>query len=288
MPIRIKHPPTLAAPGGLVSRSGRPFPTGMNIPPRSLRSLPPGGLVSRSGRPFPTDMRRTGLAAVLAAVLLSACAPPISQLPPVAGRPPADFPEQAYRQAAAQGRTVFHIDAASSLVTIEVYRGGSLARLGHDHVVASHDAQGYVLPDAGNADLYVELDRLVVDEPALRAEAHFDTKPSPEDIAGTRRNMLGSGVLDAARYPFARVHVAGVGATGDARAASVSITLHGMTRAMQVPLRIETSADEMTVSGQLTLRQTDFGIAPLSVLGGAIQVKDAIDLSFRLHARPLK
>ncbi len=144
--------------------------------------------------------------------------------------------------------------------------------------MASHDAQGYVLPDAGNADLYVELDRLVVDEPALRAEAHFDTQPSPEDIAGTRRNMLGSGVLDAARYPFARVHVAGVSGTGDARAASVSITLHGMTRAMQVPLRIETSADEMTVSGQLTLRQTDFGIAPLSVLGGAIQVKDAVDL----------
>jgi diguanylate cyclase (GGDEF)-like protein/PAS domain S-box-containing protein len=28
----------------------------MNIPPRSLRSLPPGGLVSRSGRPFPTDL----------------------------------------------------------------------------------------------------------------------------------------------------------------------------------------------------------------------------------------
>src|SRR6185437_3855791 len=27
----------------------------MNIPPRSLRSLPPGGRASRSGRPFPTD-----------------------------------------------------------------------------------------------------------------------------------------------------------------------------------------------------------------------------------------
>ena len=34
-----------------VSRLGR------NIPPRSLRSLPPRGLVSRSGRPFPTDMQ---------------------------------------------------------------------------------------------------------------------------------------------------------------------------------------------------------------------------------------
>ena len=63
---------------------------------------------------------------------------------------------------------------------------------------------------------------------------------------------------------------------------------HGMTPAMQVPLRIETSPDEMTVSGKLTLRQTDFGIAPLSVLGGAIQVKDAVDLSFRMHARPLE
>ena len=28
----------------------------MNIPPRSLRSLPPGGLVSRSGRPFAADV----------------------------------------------------------------------------------------------------------------------------------------------------------------------------------------------------------------------------------------
>jgi PhzF family phenazine biosynthesis protein len=31
------------------------LPSGMDIPPRSLRSLPPGGLVSRSGRPFSTD-----------------------------------------------------------------------------------------------------------------------------------------------------------------------------------------------------------------------------------------
>jgi hypothetical protein len=233
-------------------------------------------------------MRRAGLIGVLTVVLLSACAPPISQLAPVAGRVPADFPEQAYRQAVAHGRRVYRVDAASSLITIDVYRAGSLARLGHDHVVASHDTQGYVLPDAGTADLYVELDRLIVDEPMLRAEAHFDTQPSAEDIAGTRRNMLGSGVLDTARYPFLLLHVTGVDDTGDARAANISITLHGMTRAMQVPLRIQTSTDEMTVSGQLTLRQTDFGIAPLSVLGGAIQVKDALDLRFRLHARSLK
>jgi len=212
----------------------------------------------------------------------------ISQLPPAAVQRPAGFPEHAYRQAAAQGRTVFRVDPASSLVVIEIYRAGSLARLGHDHVVVSHDTQGYVLPDDGNADLYVELDRLVVDEPALRAEAHFDTQPSAEDIAGTRRNMLGSGVLDAVRYPFALVHVTGASGSGDDRMAHISLTLHGRTREIQLPLRIETSAGEMSVSGRLTLRQTDFGITPLSVLGGAIQVKDAIDLQFRLHARTMR
>lgn len=232
-----------------------------------------------------TELRQ---AAVIAGVLLlSACAGPVSQEPPVEIGRPADFPEQEYRQAAARGRAVFRIDPASSLVVVDVYRAGSLARLGHDHVVASHDVRGYLLPDAPRADLYVELDRLVVDEPALRAQAHFDTQPSPEDIAGTRHNMLGR-VLDAAHYPFARIGVADVERNGHDASASVSITLHGETRTTRVPLRIETTPDDMIVSGSLTLRQTDFGIVPLSVLGGAIQVKDAIDLHFRLHATRFK
>ena len=59
---------------------------------------------------------------------------------------------------------------------------------------------------SGRADLYVPLDTLVVDEPALRAEAGFDTQPSAADIAGTRRNMLEK-VLEADRYPFALIAV---------------------------------------------------------------------------------
>jgi hypothetical protein len=234
------------------------------------------------------DIARAGLIALIAVALLSACAPPISRPPPAAPSRPADFPEQEYRQAAAQGRTLYQVDPVSSRVVIEVHRAGSLARLGHDHVVTSHDTQGYVLPDAGRADLYAELDRFVVDEPALRAEAHFDTQPSPADIAGTRRNMLGASVLDAARYPFARVRVTDVTGAGDERVATVAITLHGVTRDLRIPLRMLASADEIDVSGAVTLRQTDFGIVPLSVLGGAIQVEDAIDLRFRILAKRTK
>lgn len=224
---------------------------------------------------------------IVVVALLSACAAPVSRVPSLGVGPPADFPERDYREAAAQGRPVFRIDPASSLVVIEVRRAGALARLGHDHVVASHDMRGYVLLDAGRADLYARLDRLVVDEPVLRAEAHFDTQPSRSDIAGTRRNMLGS-VLDAAHYPFARIRVARVDRAGSRATANVSMTLHGETRNLQVPLQTETTADDITISGSLILHQTDFGIVPLSILGGAIQVEDAIDLRFRLHATRLK
>lgn len=229
-------------------------------------------------------MRKAVVTAVVAAGLAAACVVQDSRLPEPDGQRPANFPEQSYRQAAARGKPVFRVDPALSRVVIEVRRGGSLARLGHDHVVASHDVGGYVSPEDGRSDLYVPLERLVVDEPGLRADAGFDTQPSAGDIAGTRQNMLQK-VLQADRYPFALISVEGVDAAGDGAGANVAITLHGTTRAMRVPVRIETRADEVDVTGRLALDQTDFGIAPFAVLGGALQVQNRVNLSFRIRAR---
>src|SRR5262249_45638287 len=154
------------------------------------------------------------IAAVLAAGLGAGCAPQPPAAPPLAREAPAEFPAEYYAQAAAEGRPVYRIDPARSLVVVEVRRGGSLAKLRHDHVVASHEVTGCVASDRGRADLYIVLDRLVVDEPALRAEAGFDTQPAESDIAGTRRNMLDR-VLDAGRHPYALIRVNSV--DGDAR-----------------------------------------------------------------------
>src|SRR5712691_1680582 len=136
---------------------------------------------------------RAGLAAALLstmlALMLGACAPPVRERAPAAA-PPADFPETHYLEALAQGRPVFRVDSPESLVVIEVRRSGSLARLGHDHVVASHELTGYVAPGEGRADLYVVLARLAVDEAALRAEAGFETHPTESDIEGTGAHML--------------------------------------------------------------------------------------------------
>src|SRR5689334_23988304 len=170
--------------------------------------------------------RIRALAVVLAAVaLLPGCAP---QPPETEKRAPlqapAEFPQSFYDQAAARGEPVYRVDPRQSVVTIVVRRGGSLARLGHDHVVAAHNVAGYVAPQTGRADLYVALDGLAVDEPDLRKEAGFDTQPSESDIAGTRANMLGK-VLETQKFPYALI-----GIRISRGQLAVSITLHGTTR----------------------------------------------------------
>ena len=87
------------------------------------------------------------VAMLAGAVMLAGCA--VQPLRPTAGPggSPAQSPDDFYRQAARAGSAVFAIDPADSLLVIEVRRGGSLAKLGHDHAIASHNVRGYVAPE---------------------------------------------------------------------------------------------------------------------------------------------
>ncbi|MDM0112724.1 YceI family protein [Variovorax sp. J22R133] len=235
-----------------------------------------------------TLLRRAGLA-FLVAMVLAGCAQPggeraggsFSRL--AASQVPEGFPLQAYQQAVAQGKTVLRIDPAQSLVTITARRGGSLARFGHDHIVASRAVQGYVSPGEGRANLFVPLADLTVDEPALRAEAGFDTQPGANDIEGTRSNMLDK-VLEVQRFPFALVEVSGMEAAPAGSVLKVAITLHGVRRTLDVPVQVDSQPDGMRVSGMFELNQSDFDIVPFSILGGAVQVQDRLGMRFAIRA----
>ena len=225
-------------------------------------------------------------AATVLALCLAACAPPPAVAPDALPAAPSGCPDADYRQLAAQGRPVFRVESARSLVTLEVHRAGSLARIGHDHVIAARDVHGYVAPDDSRADLYLRLDALTVDESELRAQAKLDTHPTPEDIAGTRRNMLNG--FEADRHPFAQVRIRGAATNGGEAPLEVAVSLHGATHSFVVPVRTSRSGDELVATGVVTLRQTDFGIKPLSVLGGALQVQDAVEVRFSIRARRVR
>jgi hypothetical protein len=225
-----------------------------------------------------TAMRST-LVLALACLALSACAPTRESVPPAATTatlaPPAGVP-------------ALRIDPADSVIVATVRRGGPLARLGHDHVVASHAIDGWVAPAAGRAAFQFRLDELAVDEAPLRAQAQLDTQPSPDAIAGTRVNML-TRVLDAERFPLVTMTVQGQPlAQGIGKVAlNLTVTLHGVSRTLPVEADLAWTAQPpaLAATGVFTLRQSDFGITPMSIMGGAMRVEDTMELRYRISAR---
>lgn len=226
-------------------------------------------------------------ATLILPLLLAACAsapPPASDSAPAQPEPAADaadasFPPAVYRHARAGGQPVLKIDADASLIAVTVRRGGLLARLGHDHVVAVRKLEGYAAPGLQRAALRFRLDEMTVDESALRAEAGLANEPSADAIAGTRHNML-TRVLDAERHPWVLLHIERKGPALDA-----AVTLHGVTRNYRIPARISVTPRGLNASGTLTFKQSDFGITPFAVMGGALAVKDELELRFAVAAR---
>ena len=56
------------------------------------------------------------------------------------------------------------------------------------------------------------------------------------------------------------------------------LTLHGQSRSILADVRSEDGA----YTGRSKIKQTDFGIAPVSIAGGAVKVKDVIEVVFEI------
>lgn len=207
----------------------------------------------------------------LGALAISACstspsAPPAATEAPAA--PTLAAPQQAHR-----------IIAGESLVAITVRRSGPLARMGHDHVVATRQLEGFVDLAKGHTELRFRLDQLQVDQPDLRKEAGLDTQPSADAIDGTRNNMFNK-VLQAAAHPWVVVR-----AEREGEFLNAQVTLHGATRNYRVPLQLKEEGALLQARGSFIARQSDFGITPFAVFGGALAVKDEMELRFAISAR---
>ncbi len=234
---------------------------------------------------------RVTLVAALAAA--TACAPavrePAPALPPLTGAIPKEFPVQLYQAQPAAGK-VLKINSELSDLRILVYRGGELARFGHNHVVSSADLQGFVLQAddmlASRFDLFLPLDRLIVDDPAMRAEegTGFASAVSEKDRQGTRANMLGEKALDAAQFPFLQISGRVAESSASTLTLKIDINLHGQSRSLQTLATISEGAEGLIVEGSFELLQGDFGIEPFSALLGRLRVLDEVKIKYRIVA----
>ncbi|HUQ53095.1 MAG TPA: YceI family protein [Gammaproteobacteria bacterium] len=184
------------------------------------------------------------------------------------------------------------VDQAQSDFHWLVYKAGSLSRLGHNHTIATGDLTGSVTVNeqdrnASQFELSFNVANLVVDDPMLRATlgADFESVPTADDIAGTRKNMLTDKVLDGEKYPSIRI--LGTGPVGSAgkQELKVKVELLGRTVDLTVPTEVTIAGNEVRAKGEFELTHADLGMKPFSVMLGALQVGENLSFTYDIRAR---
>ena len=238
----------------------------------------------------PSALYRWLIPPCLAALASCAVAPPAQTVPVgVVQAAPASVSTPAL--ALPGGSQPYKIDSAASTLHILVYRGGTLARLGHNHVISSRSVSGSIWYGAALADcgfaITVPVNELIVDDNAARAAEgeDFPLNVTEDARQGTKTNMLRDTLLDGARYP--NISLQSVSLQGDLTAPQVvaALRIKDQTRQISVPVRLQSKDGSLRVQGEFELKQTDFGITPLSVAMGALLVLDAVKIKFELVAK---
>ena len=171
-----------------------------------------------------------------------------------------------------------------STVTIRVGRAGLFKFAGHEHVVVAPAFRGEVVADAG--DLSRSSVWVTFESAALRVTG--EGEPA-KDVPKVQAAMVGPKVLDAERFPeitFRSRAVSGRPAGPGAWELTVTgdLTLHGVTRAVTLPLKVQVSGETLAAAGTTVIRHTDYGLKPVSV-AGVVNVRNEIGVEFRITAR---
>jgi polyisoprenoid-binding protein YceI len=217
---------------------------------------------------------------------LAAC-----QTSPPATETPAPAPAPTKPAAAPVGAHEYQVVGEESLLQILVYRGGTMARLGHNHVIASHHLSGIVLvaDDATQTrfDIGIPVNELTIDEPAMRELAGADFPPGVPQSArdGTRKNMLSEALLDGEKYPEIRLRATDVVAAGEVLDVGVEIKIKDQVRNVRVPVTLDRKDGALTARGEFPLKQSELGFKPFSVAMGTLVVLDEMRIHFEVIAR---
>src|SRR5687767_4346970 len=185
---------------------------------------------------------------------------------------------------AAQTTQELRIDPAATSVIVHVGRAGLFRFAGHDHEVAAPGVEGRISLDSSDPSR----SRVAVQFDAKALKVTGRGEPAG-DVAEVQRTMLSERVLDAARYPtiaFESDQVSVQKRSGDGFTIRVDgrLTLHGVTRPASASVVVRLDGNRLTARGQATVRQSDFGIRPVTAAGGTVRVKDEVDVTFSVVA----
>jgi polyisoprenoid-binding protein YceI len=179
--------------------------------------------------------------------------------------------------------THFVVDAGASRFSVQAFATGFLSAMGHNPVIGIRTFSGEV--NFSSESLQASGLKLAIQAGSLGVQDDISDKDRREI-----EKLMNEQILEPAKYPEIVFEAAQVAVTrlGDALyslSANGNLSFHGASRSQPVTARVAVFGEMLRASGDFTLDQSDYGIKPISVAGGALKVKDELKFSFELVAR---
>jgi polyisoprenoid-binding protein YceI len=165
------------------------------------------------------------------------------------------------------------IDTANSKLIVHAFKSGVFSFAGHDHTIAAPILSGSV-------DEVRHIVEFTVNAKDLRV---LDPGESEKNRVEIQTTMLSDKLLDTARFPTITFRSSKVEQAGpETFTVTGDLSLHGQTRS----IKMDVKKSGNTYVGETKLKQTEFGMTPVTVAGGTIKVKDEVRVDFSIATKP--
>jgi polyisoprenoid-binding protein YceI len=180
--------------------------------------------------------------------------------------------------------TRYKLDPGHSRFTVQAFASGLLSLFAHSPTFAVRDFAG-VLSFDGDAIAGMRLE-MIVKADALALVDNVKAADRAEIEGRMRNDVLATAAFSEIKIDAAVVANERVSPGHYRVRLGVTLSLHGATRAQHTDAELLIFDDGMRLRGESALRLSDFGIRPVTALGGAIKLKDGLKVSFDLAALP--
>ena len=186
---------------------------------------------------------------------------------------------------------IFEVVKAESEIRVLVYRGGVFGWFGHNHVISTNDIVGRIEiaddPAASRFELTIPVASFEIDDEAIRLEEGkaFKKVVSETDKRGTRKNMLGTKLLNSAN--FSNIIIRAQSWSGELAEVLVNseITVRDQTKTLEFPATVSASDEQVVATGSFAVAHGQLGLKPFTAVLGGLRVRNDMKIKFRITAR---
>ena len=169
-------------------------------------------------------------------------------------------------------------------MTAHVGTAGLLSFFGHDHTIAVREFAGEAILTSGVIE--PASIRMTIQAASLsESDPHFSEDDRSRIDQAVRDQALEASRFGTMVFESTEVSSQKVGEGKYRLRISGTLQMHGVKKAMTVPVELTLSGEALTAQGEITLTHGEFGIERLSIGGGTVKASDQIVVTFQFRAR---